>query len=324
MSRSIKVAPFTLTDDDVASEHVYAGRLNEELANHDVSLIDDHRAADVVHLFEVNAYTRAALSAFQYPTLARLLYSDTPVVVSTDDLYFTGDPSLTVHPRLYRLNHYTQRVLFGRCDAVIAISESVRERLEPYLDPTKLHVVHHGVDEAYRVDEIQTHTDPFVLHVSLAAPRKNPGAVREVARRLETRFVIAGTGWEEYIPDTPAYENVELAGYVSESDLVDLYKRAAVFYFPTRHEGFGLPILEAMAAGCAVVTTNVYSVPEVVGDTARLFAPDDTGAHVAAIEDLVSDAESRRQLAERARIRSLDFTWDRSARKTAAIYRAVV
>jgi len=207
-------------------------------------------------------------------------------------------------------------------DAVIAISESVRENLEPHVT-TPIHVVHHGVEEQYRSEPTLT-DDPFVLHVSLAAPRKNPEAVRAVAERLDSeghRFVIAGSGWADELPDD--LDNVEVPGYVPEDELVDLYHRASVFYFPTLHEGFGLPVLEAMAAGTAVVTSDVYSVPEVAGDAALLFDPDDTAAHAEAIRDLLSDGERRHTLAERAVARADEFSWKQAAAETKAVYRTV-
>jgi len=320
---ALRTHAFTLTDDEVASEQVYAGELGTALQECGVKFVEAWREADVVHSFEVNFLTGDAIRSFRYPTLLRIIRSDTPLVISTDDLYFTGDPNLTVHPELYRLNHYAQRWLFWYADAIIAITDSVAENLAPYVSKDKLHVVHHGIDDRYRVDEVND-SAPFVLHVSLAAPRKNPQAVIETARQLDAPMKIAGSGWNERIPSTPEFDNVETLGYVPEDELVDLYHRASVFYFPTLHEGFGLPVLEAMAAGCAVVTSNVYSVPEVAGDAALLLDPDDITAHADTIRDLLSDDELRHALAERAIARASEFSWDRAAAETEIVYRSVL
>ena len=313
----------TLTDTP-ASEHIYLEALQDALLDRGVTAASDWRDADIMHLFEVNFYTTAALRAFRYLTLIRMLRTDTPVVVSTDDLYFAGDPELTAQPRLYPLNHRTQSWLFDKADAIIAISESVRENLTDHVDPAKVHVVHHGVDDRYRVNGPFESTDSFVLHVSLASNRKNPEAVVEVARRLDDRFVIAGSGWEGYFRDVGETDNVELLGYVPETDLIDLYHRAAVFYFPTLHEGFGLPVLEAMAAGCAVVTSDVYAVPEVTGDSAILHGPNDVDRHVEAIEQLLNDHDQRYELAVQAIDRSKQFSWKKTARETIEVYRSVL
>lgn len=321
--RTLRVSPFTLTDDDIASEHVYASRLFDALADRGVTVVDDPDDADIVHCFEVNFYTRTALSAFRYPELVALLRSETPVVVSTDDLYFTGDPSLTAHPRLYPLNHYTQRLLFRASDAVIAISESVRGNLGPHVADGILHVVRHGVDSRYTAAESAA-DPPFVLHVSIAAPRKNPDAIVETAQCLDAPFVVAGSDWGEHFADVPDTDNVNVRGYVPENDLIDLYSRAAIFYFPTRHEGFGLPVLEAMASNTAVVASDVYSVPEITGDAALLHDPDDVEAHVANINQLLVDDETRNCLANAARKRAEQFTWADAARRTEQVYEHVL
>lgn len=314
---------YTLTDSP-ASEHIYLDALQDALLDGAVSEASDWQDADLVHLFEVNLYTTAALHAFRYPTLVRMLRSDTPVVVSTDDLYFSENSELTARPGLYPLNHHTQSWLFDNVDAIIAISESVRANLSPHVDTTKIHVVYHGVDDRYRITDPKEVSDPFVLHVSLAARRKNPEAVVGAARRLNTRFVIAGSGWESYFRDVEGTDNVELLGYVPEADLIDLYRDAAVFYFPTLHEGFGLPVLEAMAAGCAVVTSDVYAVPEVVGDAAILHDPNAVDSHVEAITQLLDNPGRRYELAARAIGRSQQFTWTRAAQETMEVYRSVL
>ena len=323
MSEPFRVHLFTLTPRSEASEHVYAGNLRTALMDRDVEFVNDWRAADVVHCFEVNFYTGNVLTAFNYPTLVRILYSETPVVVSTDDLYFTGDPTLTIHPHLYSLNQYTQCLLFAHVEGIVAISDSVRENLLPHVDPSILHVVRHGVDDRYRVKSVETR-EQFVLHVSLVSPRKNPKAVVETARRLDVPVKIAGSGWDEHVPDTPAFDNVETLGYVPENELIDLYRRAAVFYFPSLHEGFGLPILEAMAAGCAVVTSDVYAIPEVTGEAAVLCNPHDVDAHVENITELSDGEDQRQALASRAIRRAAEFTWEKTATETEHVYREIL
>jgi glycosyltransferase involved in cell wall biosynthesis len=248
---------------------------------------------------------------------------DVPVVASTDDLYFIDEPALTEQPKLYGLNRHTQKLLFEHCDAVIAISESVERSLDSVLSNTEIHVVHHGVDERYFTEDV-TETDDFVLHASLASRRKNPDAIREVARRLEERVVIAGGDWGEQVPADLRDENVDVLGFVPLDELVELYHAASVFYFPTLHEGFGLPVLEAMAGGNAVVTSNVHSVPEVTGDAAVLTDPRDADAHVAAIRSLFADRDRRNRLAADARERAKTFTWADSAERTEAVYREVL
>lgn len=315
---------FYFLTSEVSSEHIYAQELKDALVECGVRFTDDWREADVVHLFEVNFFTADTITSFNFPTLFRILRSEIPVVVSLDDLYFIDRPEFTVRPWLYRLNHYAQRWLLERVDRTIAISESVKRTLSGYTDADRIHTVHHGVREAYFPDGSHPIDQGYVLHVSLASERKNPEAVVELAERLDERFVVAGSGWEKEIPPRLRADNVELKGYVPEAELIDLYQGASVFYFPTRHEGFGLPVLEAMAAETAVVTSDVYAVPEVTGDAAILCDPEDVDAHLSHVRRLLGNDAERRDLARRARERAHEFTWARAAAGTERVYRSVL
>lgn len=319
---TIRVYPFTLTGDVVSSEQLYADRVLEHLREEGVTAVDTRAAADVVHAFEINPLVGEALRPGRLFELWRSLRSPTPVVVSWDDLYFSGQPELTENPSLYGINSAIQRRILERADAVIAFSESVRQSMLGAMDHDAVHVVHHGVDDDYRV--ATPDHEGFVFHASLASKRKNPEAVVEAARRLDERVVIAGTGWEERVPAELRAANVDLRGYVDEAELIDLYRRAGVFYFPTRHEGFGLPLVEAMAAGTPVVSTDVYAVPEVVGDAGVLRPPDDVAGHVAAIRRLLADEKRWRTYYDRAVERSRAFSWTDTARGTRRVYESLL
>ena len=323
VERSLRVNFFFLTD-TVSSEHIYAQELQDSLIEHGIEITDDWQDADIIHLFEVNFFTSAAVSSFKFPTLLRILGSDVPVVVSLDDLYFIDRPDFTAHPRLYQFNKHAQRWLLNQVDGTIAISDSVRQNLLGTTDPDKIRTVYHGVRRAYFPDGSRPTDEGYVFHVSMASKRKNPEAIVELASRLNEPFLIAGSGWEEYIPRRLTRENVELLGYVSEEELIDYYQGASIFYFPTYHEGFGLPVLEAMAAETAVVTSDVYSVPEVAGETAILCCPDDVTAHLSNIERLLANTDERHDLARQARARAESFTWEKAARKTEEIYRELL
>ena len=321
--RSLRVNLFFLTD-TVSSEHIYAEELKNALLERGIEMTDDWREADIVHLFEVNFFTSAALTSFSFPTLFRILRSDVPVVVSLDDLYFIDRPEFTAQPALYTPNRYAQQWLLDAVDGIIAISNSVKRSLSAAIDPETIHTVHHGVDESYFPDSSQQTDEGYVLHVSMASKRKNPEAVVELADRLDEQFLIAGTGWDEHIPERLARDNVELLGYVPEDELIELYQGASVFYFPTYHEGFGLPVLEAMAAETAVVTSDVYSVPEVAGEAAILCRPDDVTAHLSHVNRLLANNDERRELAKRAREQAESFTWAQTARETERVYRELL
>lgn len=323
MEEHSRCVNFHFLTSERSSEHIYADELRTALVDHGVGFTSDWYDADLVHLFEVNLFTVDTLSSFDPLTLLRILRSDTPVAVSLDDLYFIGRPEFTDRPYLYALNHRVQRWLLAHVDAIIAISDSVKRSLSQFTDPDSVYTVPHGVNESYFPGDSDVVDRGYVLHVSLTSDRKNPEAVVEMAERLDRRFVIAGAGWKDIVPRRLTRQNVDVTGYVPESELVNLYHGASVFYFPTRHEGFGLPVLEAMAAETAVVTSDVYSVPEVTGEAALLCDPEDVDTHEFHIRRLLANDEERWTLARMARRRAESFTWANAAKQIEQVYRSL-
>ena len=116
---------------------------------------------------------------------------------------------------------------------------------------------------------------------------------------------------------------IRRTGYIDDGDLAPLYSGATVVAIPSLYEGFGLPVLEAMASGAAVVTSNVSSMPEVAGDAAELVNPHSVDEIATAIRSLIDSACLRTRLKERAVIRAREFTWSRTARETMAVYRSI-
>ena len=163
--------------------------------------------------------------------------------------------------------------------------------------------------------------DPFVLVVvNNRNPRKNVPTIVETMRALPgVRFVLPGKMWEEYPGDLPS--NADVTGFVSEATLVDYYNRASALYQPTLYEGFGLPFVEAMACGTAVVTTRRGSPLEVCGDAAAYVDdPMDATAHAELLARLVADDGYRAQFEERGRERAEAFSWERTARSYLRVY----
>ena len=117
--------------------------------------------------------------------------------------------------------------------------------------------------------------------------------------------------------------DVVLSGYVSDGLLNALYQRAAVVWFPSRYEGFGMPVIEAMAAGAPVVASKASSIPEVVGDAALLCGVDDAAGHVEAIRSLIDSEEARREICERSNTRAKQFTWTKSAQQLEQLFQSL-
>jgi glycosyltransferase involved in cell wall biosynthesis len=146
----------------------------------------------------------------------------------------------------------------------------------------------------------------------------------------DLKLVLAGgRGWgsEDFLVAVEALglrDHVLFTGFVDDDDLPDLYRGALLFVYPSLYEGFGLPVLEAMACGIPVVTSNSSSLPEVAGDAALLVDPRQPEALAAAMTSIIHDGGLRQALRSKGLVRARAFSWDAVAQKTLEVYRAVV
>ena len=173
--------------------------------------------------------------------------------------------------------------------------------------------------------------DRFILSVGSLEPGKNRTtllkAFAELRRRgVEHKLVVAGQRAWNYGDDFRLAEDLGLkgqvifTGYVLPEEMPALYNAADLFVFPSLYEGFGLPVLEAMACGVPVVASNVSSIPEVAGDAALLVDPRDANALCDAMERILKDGDLRASLRERGLERAATFSWERAARETIEVY----
>jgi glycosyltransferase involved in cell wall biosynthesis len=172
---------------------------------------------------------------------------------------------------------------------------------------------------------------PFILSVGTVQPRKNYGrliqAVAQIrAHHPDVHLVIAGgRGWlEDPIYDTLKSTSMEnqthFTGFVDDVDLPALYSAAACFAFPSLYEGFGLPVLEAMACGTPVITSNLSSLPEAAGSAGLLIDPYDVAALADALDQILTDTTLVHQLIRKGFQQIQKFTWQHSAQKLRQIY----
>ena len=174
---------------------------------------------------------------------------------------------------------------------------------------------------------------PYVLTVGTLQPRKNLGTALAAHERLcaaggDHQLVVVGArGWGEEalaarLASSAAGQRVVAPGRVEDRDLVELYRGADCLLFCSRGEGFGMPVLEAMACGTAVVCSDSSSLPEVAGGAARLADADDVGQIAAALQEVLGSPARRAELEQRGRRRAADFSWERCAGQTVAAYRS--
>jgi glycosyltransferase involved in cell wall biosynthesis len=217
----------------------------------------------------------------------------------------------------------------ARASAIIAVSAFTKTQVVQLLgvDPGRVHVVHHGARALPYPRGVER--EKVILNVGAIQMRKNIARLVEAFETLDDswRLVLAGSfgyGAEEIrrrIAASPAGRRIAVLGYVPTAELAAWYARAAVFAFPSLDEGFGMPLLEAMAVGTPIVTSNVSALPEVAGDAALLVNPHDPEALAAALHRLVNDRDLRHDLAQKGRARVATFTWDKAVRETWDVYR---
>jgi glycosyltransferase involved in cell wall biosynthesis len=222
---------------------------------------------------------------------------------------------------------FARRVL-QRADGMIAISESTRADAIRLLGlkPERIEVIYPGVAEEFFRAKPVARNKPYILFVGTIEPRKNVGVLLDAYQRLapslreEFDLVVAGPpGWGDpgvlrRLRQPPA--GVEYLGYVPEADLPGLTAGAAVFAYPSRYEGFGLPVAQAMAAGVPVITSNVSSLPEVAGDAALLVEPGSVAELHAALERMLSSPDLRARLSANGLKRAGQFRWEFCAQKS--------
>jgi glycosyltransferase involved in cell wall biosynthesis len=227
-----------------------------------------------------------------------------------------------------------------RAHRVIAVSQSTARDLAEHLkvDPARIDVVPNGVgtppgrsaDVGALRARLGLADRPFVLCTSAKRPHKNLARLLDALARVpaERRPALVLTGYptqhEEELRERAARlgvsDDVRILGWIAQDELEALYAGAAGLVFPSLYEGFGLPVLEAMARGLPVASSNRSSLPEVAGDAALLFDPEDVGAITAAVERLVSDPEEAQRLRALGLEQAKRFSWRETARGTLASY----
>ena len=235
-----------------------------------------------------------------------------------------------------------------RATRVLTVSETSKRDILRYfrVPEAKIDVIYNAIDERLgeapsaedveRVRERYQLNDPFVLYAGNIKPHKNLDRLIEAFNTLRrgglenVKLLIIGDEVSKYATLRRAvhryklHKHVRFFGFVPDKTLASLYRLASVFVFPSLYEGFGLPPLEAMAAGTPVITSNVSSLPEVVGDAAILIDPYEPNEIAEAMRRVLTDPALREDLRARGLVRVKEFSWDRSIRRVRAIYGEVL
>ncbi len=218
-------------------------------------------------------------------------------------------------------------------DLIIAVSEFTANQVSSLLefDRSRIRVVYHGVRQPSSEERVER--ENVILFAGVLQARKNIERLIEAFEQVPSdwRLVLAGAaaGYRadrimERIERSACRNRIEIKGHLTRTELERLYSCASIFAFPSLDEGFGIPVLEAMAHGAPVITSNRSALVEVAGDAALLVNPDDTDELANALLRLIGDSDLRTELATRGRARAKFLTWDRAVRATYSIYRELV
>ena len=291
-------------------------------------------------VLQPRALRRAKVDLLHHPAFVGPLASACPFVVTVHDLSYLFFPQgFRALNRSY-LQIFT-RLSVRRARRVIAVSESTkRDLVQQYgISPGKVDVVHNGVDTAYRplpVREVAAFRreeglpERFILFVGTLEPRKNVVRLIEAYARLPkdrpALMLVGGKGWlyDEIFARVEALGlsgEVRFAGYVPAEVLPWWYNAADLFVYPSLYEGFGLPPLEAMACGTAVISSTASSLPEVVGQAGLLIDPTNTETLAKAMEQVLADREMQQEMESAGLAQAQKFSWEQTARQTVTSYR---
>ena len=300
------------------------GRRPLEWAWENVALANATRHLDVMH----------------FPRFSVPARRTCPSVVTIHDLAFLVRGNTAPEATRRYFTRCTRRAI-ERADRVIVVSESTRDDLidQTGCDSTRVEVVYNGVDERFHAGNrgdsrsvVERHfglTGPFLLFVGTIEPRKNIEGLIHAHEQLGTHLPLVICGRKGWMYEkvflaaerSRAREKIRFLDHVPDGILPDLYRAASVFVYPSHYEGFGLPVLEAMACGTPVVSSSTSAIPEIAGDAAILVNPDSPEEIAEGIRRLTDDPTEAERFQALGPARARTFTWERTARDTLEVYR---
>jgi glycosyltransferase involved in cell wall biosynthesis len=287
---------------------------------------------------------RKGVDMLHMPAFCAPIFKPSPTVVTIHDMVWFDHPEyFPVWQRSYMRFFVPQAA--HNADAVIADSECTRQDIISKLriPSHKVHVTHLGVSKSFSIlptIDIQRikqkyEVEKYIFVVGSVEPRKNLERLLTAFAELRGKYpdiilIHAGTSkWKSsdvfsIVVNKGLTGSVRFLWNLPQEDLIALYNGALFFIFPSLYEGFGLPIVEAMACGCPVITSNISSLPEVAGKAALMINPYDIGQIKQAMETLYQDDKKRHDLSQKGLEHASFFSWEKCARETIAVYREIL
>jgi len=265
-------------------------------------------------------------------------------IVTIHDLSFVREPDSVMPGMSAHLNKWVPQSV-EKADHVIAVSKATGHDLINlyHTPPEKISVLYHGVTPKFKPVRDKSRlaavrqkyglgSSPFILSVGTIQPRKNHRRLIRAFGQLDHQYslVIAGEkGWlyQEIFKEVARLglqNRVHFTGFVDDADLPALYSAATLFAYPSLYEGFGLPVLEAMACGTPVVTANQSSLPEVAGTAGLMVDPKKTDAIASAMAQVLTNPDLHKKLSDAGQIQATKFTWAAMAQNLLELYKSLL
>lgn len=272
-------------------------------------------------------------SMFISPGFNVPIWSGCPVVATVHDLIhvqYAGEQSLA-KSLYYR---FVQRPVIRRSPVTLTVSEFSRRQIVDWYGVSESQVVSvgNGISDAFKPAGPKRVADqPYFVYVGNTKPHKNIPTLLDALQTLadtthaKLLMVVKSDVWlQTQIEERGLLQRIELISGVDDETLAKFYRGAVATVLPSHFEGFGLPLVEAMACGCPVIGANVTSIPEVMGDAGVMFCPDNPSELADIMLDLLGNSQRRDQLRECGMARAKDFSWDQVAQRAHAAIATVI
>jgi len=276
------------------------------------------------------------------------VFTPTKFVITIHDLILTKFPTIrssTLSPIIYKIKNLCYKIVIllaiHRAKKIITVSKFTRDDIlnNFKINKNKLKIIYEGISP---LDKIENHkkenqilakhkiNKPFLLYVGNAYPHKNLKGLIDVFLKLNIKnnFQLVLVGKEDYFyKKIKKYKkdfNIIFTGFVVDKDLKDLYDNALLYVFPSFYEGFGLPPLEAMTHGCPVVSSNRSSMPEILGQAAVYFNPEDEDEMLNKIKKVIDDIDLQKDLIQKGYQQIKKYHWQNNAKETLEVYNRLI
>jgi glycosyltransferase involved in cell wall biosynthesis len=291
--------------------------------------------------------SRHKVEVFHSPIMAFPIRGSFRRVVTIYDLSWIKVAGLRDAATYLQYKFWLKRI-FALADRIITVSQSTKNDILRILsdeNPDRIHVVHGAAGEEFKVIDDNKKTDiikskyridaPVILTVSLMRRRKNlqrlisAFSILKKKHGMDMKLLIVGKKTSMYrnllkqCCEMGLRDNVVFTGHVPTTEIVYIYNAASLFVYPSLYEGFGIPVLEAMACGIPVIASNISALPEVVGDAGILVNPYDIEELACVMSKILDDEKLKRTLIEKGLKRARMFSWEKTARETLATYHKI-